>query len=63
MLREVKQNYPSIVVIVLTNHPDPQYQQRCAELGADYFLCKSIGLEPLIEICGRLAGVKGNVGD
>ena len=61
VLREVKQNHPSLVAIVLTNHPYPQYQQRCAELGADYFLCKSLGLEPLIEICKRLTGVKGNV--
>ena len=62
VLRENEtENDPSFVAIVLTNHPYPQYQQRCAQLGADYFLCKSAGLGPLIEICGRLAGVKGNV--
>ena len=60
VLREVKQNHPSIVTIVLTNHPDPQYRKTCAELGARYFLSKSFGLEPLIEICGRLAGAKGH---
>jgi DNA-binding NarL/FixJ family response regulator len=58
VLREVKQNYPSIITVMLTNHPYPQYQRRCAQLGADYFICKSTGAKLLIEIGEQLAGVK-----
>ena len=58
VLRELKHNYPSIVTIVLTNHPSLQYQQKCAELGVDYFVIKSIGLSRLLEICERLAARK-----
>ena len=58
MLREVKRSYPSTIAIMLTNHPYPQYQQRCAELGADYFFCKSTDSKLLIEIGEQLAGAK-----
>ena len=61
VLREVKRSYASIVAIVLTNHPYPQYRQRCAELGADHFLCKSGGLEPLIEILRAAGRSEGNI--
>jgi DNA-binding NarL/FixJ family response regulator len=55
VLREVKHSWPDTVAMMLTNHPYPQYQQRCAELGADYFLCKSVDSRVLIEIGRRLA--------
>ena len=32
---------PEIVVAVFTNYPEPQYEKRCRELGADYFFHKS----------------------
>ena len=28
VLREVKRDYPKTIVIMLTNHPEPQYRQR-----------------------------------
>lgn len=59
VLRDLKQAYPATVAIMLTNHPYPQYRQRCAELGADYFLCKSTDSKLLIEIGERLAKAKG----
>ena len=63
VLREVKRRYPSTIAIMLTNHPYPQYQQRCAELGADYFLSKSTDSKLLIEIGEQLAGAKASIHD
>ena len=60
VLREIKQNHASMIAIVLTNHPYPQYQQKCSELGADYFLCKSTDAKLLVEIGEQLAEGKGN---
>jgi DNA-binding NarL/FixJ family response regulator len=42
ILEEVKREKLAPVVIILTNYPYPQYQQRCAKAGADYFFDKSI---------------------
>jgi DNA-binding NarL/FixJ family response regulator len=42
ILEEVKSEEPAPVVMILTNYPYPQYQQRCAEAGADFFFDKSI---------------------
>ena len=54
VLRDLKLNYPDTIAIMLTNHPYPQYQQRCAELGADFFLSKSTDSRTLIQISERL---------
>ena len=56
LLRDVKQNYPSTVAIMLTNHPYPQYRQRCLDLGADYFFSKSTDLKLMIETVRQLVG-------
>ena len=42
ILEEVKRQKPAPFVVILTNYPYPQYQQRCAEAGADFFFDKSI---------------------
>ena len=55
VLREVKRQNASIIVIMFTNHTYPQYQRHCAEFGADYFLCKSTDSKLLIEIIEQLA--------
>lgn len=55
VLRRTKQAYPNTKVIIFTNQPEVQYQRRCSELGADYFLCKSTDLNLLIEISEKLA--------
>lgn len=56
LLSSAKQNHPDLKVIIFTNHPEAQYRQRCAALGADFFLCKSTDSKLLIEICRQLAG-------
>jgi DNA-binding NarL/FixJ family response regulator len=59
ILGEVKRDYPNTVVIMLTNHAEPQYQKRCRELKADYFLSKSTDSKLLVEIGEQLARAKG----
>jgi DNA-binding NarL/FixJ family response regulator len=54
LLRTIKQKC-SATTIILTNHSDTHYRQKCGELGADYFLCKSTDSKLLIEIVERLA--------
>ncbi|HSC70094.1 MAG TPA: response regulator transcription factor [Candidatus Methylomirabilis sp.] len=41
VLREIKRNDVSPMVMILTNYPHPQYRRRCKELGADFFFDKS----------------------
>jgi DNA-binding NarL/FixJ family response regulator len=60
VLRETKLNYPSIRFIVFTNYCELQYRQRCADIGADYFLCKSTDARSLITTTEDLATVLGH---
>ena len=41
VLEEIKRDFPETKVIMLTGHHEPQYEQRCIELGADHFFPKS----------------------
>jgi len=41
VLRDLKKEKPSPIVIILTNYPYPQYRKECTEAGADYFFNKS----------------------
>jgi two-component system, cell cycle sensor histidine kinase and response regulator CckA len=50
VLKTIKQESQPPVVIMLTNHPFPQYREKCRQLGADYFLDKTNDLETLIDI-------------
>ena len=54
VLREIKRDSPETVIVMLTNHAEPQYRQKCAELKADYFLSKSTDWRDLIEIGEQL---------
>lgn len=60
ILRETKESNPSIRFVVFTNQSELQYRQRCADLGADYFLCKSTGAKSLVALSGNLAALQGN---
>jgi two-component system response regulator DesR len=55
VLREIKQTRASTTVIILTNYPNLQYQEKCLELGADYFLSKSTNSNELLDLIERLA--------
>lgn len=57
VLRSLKQMIlPAFpLVIVLTNYGVGHYQNRCMELGADYFLDKSTQFERVTELLAELA--------
>jgi len=42
LLRKLKQSAASCEVIMITNHADEYYRQQCLDLGAGYFLDKTI---------------------
>ena len=50
VLRDLKKEEPSPVVIILTNYPYPQYRKECNEAGADYFLNKSSEFNKIAEV-------------
>jgi DNA-binding NarL/FixJ family response regulator len=50
VLREIKKDEPSPVVIILTNYPYPQYQKECTDAGADYFLNKSTEFNKIAKV-------------
>jgi len=50
LLQEIKDEFPEMQVIMLTNYPYAQYQRRCMELGADYFFDKSREFEKIIDV-------------
>ena len=58
ILRSTKIAYPHVKVIVFTNQIEPQYRERCDDLGAEHFLCKSTDLNLLIEIVSKLTAIE-----
>lgn len=50
LLQFIKDKFPGIKVIVMTNYPYPQYKDRANTLGAEFFLNKSEELENLVPI-------------
>jgi len=50
ILRKLKAQLPLAIVAILTNHPDPEYRQRCLALGADHFFDKSSEVEDLMAL-------------
>ena len=60
VLRDLKKEKPSPIVIILTNYPYPQYRKECTEAGADYFLNKSTEFNKIAEV---LNGLKMNAQD
>lgn len=54
LLQFIKERQPDTKVIIMTNYPYPQYQNRASELGAEYFLSKNEELENLANIICEL---------
>ena len=54
ILRSTKVAYPQVKVIVFTNQTEPQYRERCADFGADHFLCKSTDSNLLLQTVSEL---------
>jgi len=58
VLKAVKGEAGAPIVLLLTNHPYPQYRAKCFALGADYFLDKTRDFDKLTGIFGvRFKGV------
>ena len=54
VLRDLKKEEPSPIVIILTNYPYPQYQKECTDAGADYFLNKSTEFNKIAKVLKEL---------
>ena len=60
LLKEIKERYPDIVVIMLTNYDYVQYRQQCRQLGANHFLNKTFEFEKIVETILTTEGAAGD---
>ena len=51
VLRSIRSKGNKAIVIILTNYDQSYFRDRCAELGANYFLDKSADFEKVYQIC------------
>lgn len=51
VLRSLRSRDNNVIVIILTNYDQTYFRDRCAELGANYFLDKSADFEKVYQIC------------
>jgi DNA-binding NarL/FixJ family response regulator len=58
VLKRIKKEIPSTVVIMLTNYPYQQYREKCQALGADYFFDKVTEIEKVYDTFKRLLSDK-----
>ncbi len=56
VLETIKANKNTILVIMLTAYPYPQYRQKCEAMGAEYFFDKSTEFHRVQEVLTELAG-------
>ena len=49
LLKQIKARHPKMKVIMLTNFDYAQYRRQCRQLGADYFLNKTLEFEKIID--------------
>lgn len=54
LLRIIKEKYPGIIIIMLTNQANDYYRQLCMKMGADYFADKSEDFELIPGIISSL---------
>jgi len=55
ILKIIKAENMVPIVIIFTNYPFPEYQQRCHDLGADYFFDKSTEFNQMVETIQKIA--------
>jgi DNA-binding NarL/FixJ family response regulator len=55
LLKIVRKQDAAVVIIMLTNYDEPEFRQRCAEFGANYFFNKSTEFLRVAEVCRELA--------
>ncbi|MEJ2038307.1 MAG: response regulator transcription factor [Desulfosarcinaceae bacterium] len=49
LLKEIKEHYPGVKVVMLTNFDHEKYRQQCRKLGADHFLNKTLEFEKIVD--------------
>ncbi|MDE3057018.1 MAG: response regulator [Bacteroidota bacterium] len=54
VIKTIKQEFPAIILIILTNASGEQYRNRCKELGAEFFLDKSSEFQKIPQIIAQL---------
>jgi len=54
VLKEIKRENPSPIVIMLTNYAYPQYRKKCQALGADYFFDKVTEIDTVYDTIKQL---------
>ncbi|WP_339609295.1 response regulator [uncultured Planktosalinus sp.] len=55
LLSIIKNKYPQIKIIMLSNHSEMFYKNKTKDLGADYFLDKSYEFDKIPEILKKIA--------
>lgn len=58
LLKAVRRNYKNMTVIMFTNFSGADFRQMCIEMGADYFLDKTMDFDKLPDILKRLTDSK-----
>ncbi len=54
VLRSIRLKGNKVIVIILTNYDQSYFRQKCAELGANYFLDKSADFDKVYKICSNV---------
>ena len=55
LLTTLRKMYPAMIIMMVTNLSEPQYQHKCTELGADYFFDKSTDFDEVLETIKSIA--------
>ncbi|MES2621506.1 MAG: response regulator transcription factor [Bacteroidota bacterium] len=55
LLAMLRKKYPVMLIMMVTNMPEPQYRDKCAELGADFFFDKTSDMDELMETVQSIA--------
>ena len=58
LLKFVKENYPAIKTIIVTNNASSNYKLICESIGADFFIDKSAEFEKIPFIINRISTQK-----
>lgn len=60
VLEEIQAEKNPPTVIMLTAYPYPQYRKKCFELGADYFLDKTVDFEQIPQVIEEIENLSHN---
>jgi len=55
LLATLRKKYPVMLIMMVTNLPEPQYRDKCTDLGADFFFDKSADMDELIATVQSIA--------